>query len=204
MNTYSVKETAKILGIKERAVQTRCKKENVRKKDNRYLITDEIIAQWQQSNAITNAKRNAITHNATQQRNATLQLDIEVESLKAEVESLKAELSQYEIEDNERLEVFTNDQYLIFEQRLQEWQTQRLELEHQEQLFAAEKKSINELYNHYKVQFEYQRKQNEKVLEMHQRLLDIIGEQTKISIQRNVIEAIDKEVINKKTWKTNK
>ena len=73
-----------------------------------------------------------------------------------------------------------------FEKRLQEWQTQRLELEHQEQLFTAEKKSLNELYEHYKSQFHYQQKQNEKVLEMHQKLIDLIGEQNKITIQRQV------------------
>ena len=200
MNTYSVKETAKLLGIKERAVQTRCKKENVRKKDNRYLITDEIIAEWRQSNAIANAKRNAKTQNANAILNAA-QIDLQIQSLQLEIESLKAELSQYEIAENETIQVFTFDEYNLFEQRLQEWQQQRTELEHQEQLFAAEKKSVNELYEHYKEQFYYQRKQNEKVLEMHQKLIDVIGEQTKISIQRNIIEASDKEVIKKDTWK---
>jgi uncharacterized protein (DUF342 family) len=114
------------------------------------------------------------------------QLDLEVESLKAE---------------NERVEVFTFEDYNLFEQRLKEWHTQKIELEHKEQLFAAEKKSLNELYEHYKNQFHYQQKQNEKVLEMHQKLIDVIGEQNKISIQRQIIEASEKNVINKDTWK---
>jgi len=207
MKSYSVKETALILGIKERAVQTRCKKERVRKKDNKYLITDEIIKAWTQPNATANANAK--------------QLDLEIESLKQindetmtknrykdviinklniEIEELKESLKSYEIEPNERIEVFTQEQYQLFEQRLKEWQYQRVELEHQEELFKAEKKSLSELYEHYKHQFEYQKKQNEKVLEMHQKLIDVIGEQNKLSIQRNIIEAKEKEVIDK-NWK---
>ncbi len=63
MKTYSTKEAAEIVGIKERAVQYRCKRDNIRKKDNKYLITDEIISLWitkeEEANAILNAKRNA-------------------------------------------------------------------------------------------------------------------------------------------------
>lgn len=203
MKTYSTKEASEILGIKERAVQTRCKKERIRKKDNKYLITDDIIAQWKQ----TNAKRNANANNN--------QLDLELEVLKVDnanlknlvkelemkIVELKAELKQYDIAENEQLEVFTNEQYILFEQRLKEWQTQRLELEHQEQLFTAEKKSLNELYEHYKNQFEYQRNQNAKVLEMHQKLLDIISSQSKAMQERNLIEAVEKNIVDKDTWK---
>lgn len=59
IKTYTTKETAKILGIKERAVQTRCKKDNIRKKSNQYIITDLIIADWKQANAKANANTNA-------------------------------------------------------------------------------------------------------------------------------------------------
>ena len=141
------------------------------------------------------------TDRKTQTATAT-QLDLEVESLKAKIKELEAELQQYEIAENERIEVFTNEDYILFEQRLNQWHTQRQEMEHQEQIFNAEKKSLNELYDHYKSQFHYQKQQNEKVLEMHQKLIDVVGEQTKISIQRNVIEASDKVLINKDTWRT--
>ena len=46
MKVYSVKEAAKIIGIKPRAVQFRCKRDDVRKKDNKYLITDLLINSW--------------------------------------------------------------------------------------------------------------------------------------------------------------
>ena len=121
--------------------------------------------------------------------------------LRENKETIKLSKSINEIDQDTVTIEFTKNEYSAFEQRLQEWQTQRQELEHQEQLFTAEKKSLNELYEHYKSQFEYQRNQNAKVLEMHQKLIDLIGEQNKITIQRNVIEAIDKEVIKKDTWK---
>ena len=92
IKTYSTKEASKILGIKERAVQTRCKKDNIRKKDNKYLITDLIIADWKQkeeANAKPNANANA---NATQ---------TQIEDLEKEIAELKEELSGYEITEND-------------------------------------------------------------------------------------------------------
>ena len=46
MQTYSVKETAILLNITERAVQLKCKKQKIRKKSNRYLITELHIKEW--------------------------------------------------------------------------------------------------------------------------------------------------------------
>jgi predicted RNase H-like nuclease (RuvC/YqgF family) len=89
IKTYSTKETAEILGIKERAVQTRCKKDNIRKKNNKYLITDLIIANWKQkeeANATLNANANAT------------QLDLEIEALKIENVSLKSKIAELQKE----------------------------------------------------------------------------------------------------------
>ena len=46
MNTYSPLEASIKLNISKRAVQKRCKKDNVRKKDNKYEITDLILERW--------------------------------------------------------------------------------------------------------------------------------------------------------------
>tara|TARA_B110000285_G_scaffold136417_1_gene152796 strand:+ start:43 stop:930 length:888 start_codon:yes stop_codon:yes gene_type:complete len=40
---YSVSQAAKKLGLSKRAVQIRCKKDNIMKKDNKYLITDLLL-----------------------------------------------------------------------------------------------------------------------------------------------------------------
>jgi hypothetical protein len=201
MKVYSAKEAAEIVGIKQRAIQFRCKRDNIRKKDNKYLITDELISLWlakKEEQTQTQTQKNKIARN----NQNFAQLSEQIEIFKTEIEDLKVELSQYDIKENERLEIFTNDEYNLFEQRLKEWQTQRIELEHQEKLFASENKSNKELYQHYKSQFEYQKNANEKILNMHQALIDLIGEQNKISIQRQVIEAADKNIIKRDTWRT--
>ena len=46
MITYSSKEAAVKLGVSTRAIQKRCIKTGVRKKDNIYLITDLVLNKW--------------------------------------------------------------------------------------------------------------------------------------------------------------
>ena len=180
IKTYSTKETAEILGIKERAVQTRCKKDNIRKKDNKYLITDLIIANWKQKEE-TNATSNA-TSNATQ-------LDIEIEALKIENVRLKEELAEYEIAENERIEVFTNEEYQLFQTRLIEWRTQQKENEHQQELFNAKIITLEQSADHYKNQFQYQKEQSTRILTMHEKLLETLSAQTKDHFIETTIRA---------------
>lgn len=194
MKNYSVKEIADKFNISKRRVQRLCEKYKVAKKGNEYLIPEEVVRSWVKQTTL-------VTTNDTC---SDIQLGVDIESLKKDNEKLKIiiselqkELIQYDIEENERIEVFTNEQYSLFEQRLQEWRTQRIEIEHQEQLFKAEKKSISELYDHYKNQFEYQKKQNDKFLDMHQKLLDVISSQAKSIQERNLIEAVEKDIIDK-------
>jgi len=192
MKTYSVSEAAEIVGIKERAVQHRCKRDNVRKKDNRYLITDEIISLWRDKEAEANAiKRKDKRNNATQSNNFA-QLDLEVEALKTENESLKAKLSEYDIEPHERLEVFTNDEYNLFEQRLKEWQMQRQELEHKDKMLELTKKSKDEQISFLSNQLEYQRSMGNKQLEQLETIFEILQGQNKTVHQLNFINAKDK------------
>jgi signal transduction protein with GAF and PtsI domain len=180
-NTYSTKEASEIIGIKERAIQTRCKLDNVRKKNNKYLITDSLIALWKQKEDEANATQ-------TQKTNAT-QLDLEVESLKEKIKELENELQRYEIGENERIEVFSNENYKIFEQRLKDWYTLQKDIEHQQQLFNVENKGLNEIIEHYKNQFEYQKEQSTRILDIHERLIEAVNTQNKITLQRNFIEA---------------
>jgi len=249
MKTYSVNEASKILGIKPRAVQHRCKRDNIRKKSNKYLITDEIIALWKEveaeAKAKINAKANAMLNaNATQSKDIT-QVDLQVQSLQLEIESLNAELEEYDSkviseyineltkEDLEALEnkdinadgvkgnlvfvakdkvyaEYEEQEYEALEQRLIEWRTLQKEIEHKEEVFSlkehhfnTENKSLSKTLKHYKNQFEYQKKQSTKILDMHQTLIDTIQKQSTITIQRNTIEAIEKNIVNPETWKPN-
>jgi hypothetical protein len=216
MKTYSVKEASDILGIKPRAVQHRCKRDNIRKKSNKYLITDEIIALWKELKATQNANANAMLNampnaNATQLDLQVQSLQIENENLKHQVDDLRKELSRFDIEEGERMEVFTDAEYEALEQRLIEWRTLQKEIEHKEEVFSlkeqhfnTENKNLSKSLKHYKNQFEYQKKQSTKILDMHQTLIDTIQKQSTITIQRNTIEAIEKNVVNPDTWKPNK
>ena len=191
-NTYSTKEASEIIGIKERAIQTRCKLDNVRKKNNKYLITDSLIALWKQKEdeANANAKNAKVNANATQtQKTNATQLDLEVESLKEKIKELENELQRYEIGENERIEVFSNENYKIFEQRLKDWYTLQKDIEHQQQLFNVENKGLNEIIEHYKNQFEYQKEQSTRILDIHERLIEAVNTQNQITLQRNFIEA---------------
>ena len=241
MKSYSVKEASNILGIKPRAVQHRCKRDNIRKKSNKYLITDEILDNWKQRDAETNAKANATSNaNATQSNEPTNQqtnqLDLQVQSLQLEIENLQDELDGYDSKviseyineltkaDLEALEnkdinadgvkgnlvfvakdkiyaEYEEQEYEALEQMLIEWRTLQKDIEHQEQIFNVEKKSLSELLEHYKAQFEYQKQQSEKILNIHQTLIDTIEKQNALAIQRNIIEANEKDIVNPNTWK---
>ena len=176
MKTYSVNEVSKILGIKPRAVQHRCKRDNIRKKSNKYLITDEIIDLWKELKATQNANANAMLNampnaNATQLDLQVQSLQIENENLKHQVDDLRKELSRFDIEEGERMEVFTDAEYEALEERLIEWRTLQKEIEHKEEVFSlkeqhfnTENKTLSKSLKHYKNQFEYQKKQSTKIL----------------------------------------
>ena len=219
IKTYSTKETAEILGIKERAVQTRCKKDNIRKKNNKYLITDIIIADWKQKeeanakpNANANAKQLDIEIEALKLENLSLkskvidlqkeikfedevsesldyEYEMQIKDLEKEKAELKEQLAEYEIEENERIEVFTNEEYSLFQERLIEWRTQQKDSEHQQELFDAKILTLEQSADHYKNSYYYQRKQNEKFINMHEKLLDTIQLNSKEGYIKTVVEA---------------
>ena len=85
MITYSTKEAAIKLGVSTRAVQKRCKNDEVRKKDNMYLITDLLLEKWKveiESNVPTNVPTNE-PYNGTQET-FIRDLENQLKDLKAE------------------------------------------------------------------------------------------------------------------------
>ena len=233
IKTYSTKETAEILGIKERAVQTRCKKDNIRKISNQYIITDVIIADWKQkeeananANATTNAKQevaHAIAQKVAQDKIKKLEEEIktydvllykyeleleELDKARVEIKELKEELSGYEITENERLEVFTNEEYAKFEERLTQWRLQSQHIiaqqkdnEHQQELFNAKVLTLEQSEEHYKNSYFYQRKQNERFIDMHEKLLDTIQLSGKENMIKTVKDAKNTDWTNKENKK---
>ena len=209
---YSIKEASEILKINTRRLQRAGKKHKIEKVDNRYIFKGSFLL------LVFADTIKALSEDASRQVVKVSQdiepllakiqeleqqlsnIDVEpllskIRELEQQVFELKNELKLYEIADNERLEVFTDDDYNIFTTRLKEWQTQQKELEQKAIEIKEVKTDAKENVAHYKNLFEYQRKQSDRILEMHEKLIVTIGEQTQSSIQRNHIEAKDKKYL---------
>ena len=220
MKIYTTTETAEILQVSDRTVRTYCQMWNVPKLKRSYQITDEHITAFknhinEEINEIILAEIKANDLKALQYEKVSLETEVQIQkklvqqanerlrSLDEVILQFKNELAKYDLQPNERLEVFTNDEYQILEQRLREWHEHDKKILHQEELFNVEKASLKEILTHYKKQFKYQKKQSERILLMHQRLIDEIAKQNKLAIQRQIIEASEKDIIDE-DWKPKK
>ena len=92
----------------------------------------------------------------------------------------------FDIAENERIEVFTQDEYNLFSERLIQWRLQRQEIEQTKVIFET----IKDERDFLKTQLDYFKTSNDKILVQHQNLIEIIG-------QRNRIEAVEKGAIPK-------
>jgi hypothetical protein len=133
---------------------------------------------------------------AREQKNRIDVLEESAKHYQDKIKELEDELELFQISDDERIEVFSKADYIQFERRLREWHTLQQDLNHKEELHAVQTKSLEDVLSHYKEQWKYQKEQSTKILEMHQTLIDTIQKQSTISIQRNIIEASEKEVID--------
>ena len=196
---YSIKDSSKITNIPERTLSRIALAENNRKIDGRYLflgsqletlIEKRLRKEKRLANPSPTARQNKTL--ATLKDNGEVVTQEQYDALKTEIEALKDELSQYDIADNERLEVFTDEMYAEFEQRLNDWKIQNQKIISQQELFDAKEKGLNDVVNlmteqadHYKNQFQYQKEQATRILDMHEQLIKTIQ-------QNNFIEAKSK------------
>ena len=196
---YSIKDSSKITNIPERTLSRIALAENNRKIDGRYLFLgsqlEELIEkrlrkEKRLANPSPTARQNKTL--ATLKDNGEVVTQEQYDALKTEIEALKDELSQYDIADNERLEVFTDEMYAEFEERLNDWKLQNQKIISQQEVFDAKEKGLNDVVNlmteqadHYKNQFQYQKEQATRILDMHEQLIKMIQ-------QNNFIEAKSK------------
>jgi len=193
---YTIKEASDMTGVSTRTLSRIAKKHNLKKIDNRYLFNGSFILKVFADELKDLARLGedlAKDGEGLAKDNNTK--DIEIAALKKEIEILKSNLQEYEISDDEVLEIFTKDDYKLFETRLIEWRYQQKEIEQKASEIQDIKTRGKEDVAHYKNLFEYQRKQSDRILEMHEKLIVTIGEQTQNSIQRNHIEAKDKNYL---------
>ena len=90
---------------------------------------------------------------------------------------------------------YTESEYAFAEQKLNEWRFQQKEIEQQAEQLKTLKITSSESVEHYKNLFEYQRKQSDRILQIHEKLVTSINELTESAIQRNHIEAKDKKYL---------
>jgi len=196
---YSIKDSSKITNIPERTLSRIALAENNRKIDGRYLflgsqleelIERRLIKEKRLANPSPTARQNKKL--ATLKDNGEVVTQEQYDALKTEIEALKDELSDYDVADNERLEVFTKEEYAKFEERLIDWKLQNQKIKSQQELFDSKEKGLNDVVNlmteqadHYKNQFQYQKEQATRILDMHEQLIKTIQ-------QNNFIEAKSK------------
>ena len=196
---YTIKESSEKTGIAERTLSRIALKENIRKIDGRYLFTGSQLKSKIERKNLLKSKKENLSPTARHSPLSSPKNDSDVEALiiensdlKIEIENLKEELSQYDIADDERLEVFTQEMYEVFETRLLEWKEQNEKIKSQQKLFDAKEKGLNDVVEllkdqseHYKNQFNYQKEQSTRILDMHEQLIKTIQ-------QNNYIEAKSK------------
>ena len=93
--------------------------------------------------------------------------------------------------ETERIEIFTNEEYIQLENALIDYKYQKQSIEQKEQHFKKEMASKEELIDHYKNQSEYQKQQSDRILTQMEKLIEAIR-------RRDTIEAVEKSVIGKK------
>ena len=111
---YTIKESSKITSIPERTLSRNALKENARKIDGRYLFSgNQLKGLIERRTKAKEKKENpspTARHSPLSSPKNTNELEVlvkENESLKMEVKMLKEDLQQYDIGDDERIEVFT-------------------------------------------------------------------------------------------------
>ena len=127
---YTIKEASDMTGVSTRTLSRIAKKHNLKKIDNRYLFNGSFIlkvfADELKDLARLGEDLAKDGEGLAKDNNAK---DIEIAALKKEIEILKSNLQEYEISDDEVLEIFTKDDYKLFETRLIEWRYQQKEIE---------------------------------------------------------------------------
>lgn len=214
---YSVKEVSEKLGINARKLHRVAKKHNLEKVDNRYLFKGSFIL---------NVFAKEVSQSVENVSKGVERPAAEISTENTPFESIKEQFERYKIEQIEEIDFkfkyagqlsqignlvfvakgkvyaeYTESEYEFAEAKLNEWRFQQKEIEKQAAEIEDIKSTSSERVEHYKNLFEYQRKQSDRILQIHEKLVGSLNELTKANVQRNIIEAKDKNVIND-NWKT--
>ena len=220
---YSVKEASKILNVSTRKLHRIALKSSLDKIDNRYIFKGSFLLEY------FNLPSGEVAKGGESLARSGESLSKDIQEIPTEInpfESIKEQFERYKIEQIEDIDFkfnykgelskignlvfvekgkvyaeYTESEYTFAEQKLAEWRFQQKEIEQQAEQLKTLKITSSESVEHYKNLFEYQRKQSDRILRIHEKLVTSINELTNANIQRNVIEAKEKGVIND-DWKT--
>ena len=220
---YSKNEVSELLNIHPRKLNRIAQKHNIEKVDNRYIFSGSFLIEYFKldvSKGVQSVSKSVQTLSKDFQEipTAAAPQETTLETLKKQIESYTiAEIEDIDFKLKNKGELsnignlvfvakgkvyaeYTESEYEFAEQKLSEWRFQQKEIEKQAAEITEIKATSTERVEHYKNLFEYQRKQSDRILQIHEKLVQSVAELTKGSIQRNVIEAKEKGVINE-DWK---
>jgi hypothetical protein len=217
---YSKNEVSELLNIHPRKLNRIAQRHNIDKLDNRYIFKGSFLIEYFK----LDVSKGVQTLSKSVQ---TLSKDFQEIPTEAapKKETIKQQIERYSIEEIEDTDFklkakgkftevgnlvfvakgkvyaeYTESEYEFAEAKLNEWRFQQKEIEKQAAEIEDIKATGSERVEHYKNLFEYQRKQSDRILRIHEKLVTSINELTNANIQRNVIEAKEKGVIND-DWK---
>ena len=196
MKTFTMKEVSEMLGISYRAVRYY--------KD---IFTNDVIQDGRivllSSRFVDKVRNNRKPTKPMVDKKTKVEYKNELEELtdkhkkalqeqKEIYETRLGVLSELDYDaENERIEVFSNEEYVQFENALIDYRHQKREIELKELHFKNELASKDEIVEHYKQQTQYQKEQSDRILSQMDNLIDAIR-------RRDTIEAVEKNVISKK------
>ena len=193
---YSLKEAQQMLGVTYRTIlyYRDVYTSDVTQDGRNYYVTDAFIEKVKNNKRIAG---NKITDPRTKEQLISI-----IEDLETEVQLLTKYKTDFELRDEEteeglRVEYFTDEEYALFETRLREWYSLRKEVELKDTHFIEMKASKDEIIEHYKGQFEYQRQLSDRQLQQMDKLLDHLKDRNLREAERSQIEAVEKKVIGR-------
>ena len=201
MKTYNMKEASELLGVTYRTIRYYKDKEVFNSEvfqDGRDVQLTERFIELVKHNIEANRPNKDISDKKTKKEYRE-ELEALNDKYKKAIqeqrdiyESKLGVLSELDYDaDNERIEVFTNEEYVQFENALIDYKYQKQSIEQKEIHFKKELASKDELVGHYKQQSEYQKEQSDRILGQMEKLIEAIR-------RRDTIEAVEKNVISKK------
>ena len=220
---YSKNEVSELLNIHPRKLNRIAQRHNIEKVDNRYIFSGSFLIEYFKldvSKGVQSVSKSVQTLSKDFQEipTAAPPQETTLETLKKQIESYTiAEIEDIDFKLKNKGELsntgnlvfvakgkvyaeYTESEYEFAEQKLNEWRFQQKEIERQAAEITEVKATSTERVEHYKNLFEYQRKQSDRILQIHEKLVGSLNELTKANVQRNIIEAKDKDVINE-NWK---